>query len=328
MAPTVSVLLLGTGLVGRSIGLALRRAGEGFERVGFDPDVMTARQAREADAIDRATSDVAGAAAKADLVVINLPIRQALDVSEVLAEGIRPDTAVLVTYHLQTSLLEGLRQRLPGANPILGAVPFLGPQRALGPVAALEPSADLFDGGSLGIILPSGTPEAAAQICLDLAAILGAGPFFLDAAEADSVAATSDELPAVVAVAVLASLTRNPGWRDQQRLVGSAFAALTAAAGGMDPDELAQEILTNRPNLAARLQALVEEASDLQALLESGSEAEVTDRLSSARDLFDLWIKTRREAKPDLGFEVPGVPRISMFDRLFGRRRSASGSRR
>jgi len=172
----------------------------------------------------------------------------------------------------------------------------------------------------LGIVAPPGTPEGALQICMDLAAILGAIPFFLEAAELDSVTATSEEIPSILAAALLESLQVNPGWRDQRRLVGRSFAQLAGLVQGRPGGDWAEELISNRGPLVARLEALAEELESLRGMLSSADEAGLAARLDRAGEIYQDWRSIRLESRPDHGVELPGLPRINLFDRLLGRR--------
>jgi prephenate dehydrogenase len=312
--------------VGASIGLALGRAGQNFDRVGYDPFSQTAKQAQKAGAIDRQVSSPARAAGEADLVLLTLPFRQALDAAAAIADRLRPETVVLCTFRLQARLMEEVRQKLGPSNPCLGAVPFLGPTRALAIEAGPEtPTADAFRGGMLGIVAPGGTPQGAVEICLDLAAILGATPFFLEPAELDSVTATSEELPAILAAALLESLTANPGWRDQRRMVGQPFARLAGLLEG-SPSDLAAEWVANRGPLVARLDALAEELATLHELLTTEDEAALSGRLEQAMARYQEWRSVRAVSQPDHGVDFGELPRIDLFARLMGGRSSKKKS--
>jgi len=322
MAEPVRVLILGTGTVGASIGLALGRAGQNFDRVGYDPRSQTAQQAQKGGAVDRVIHQPARAAGEADLVLLTLPPTQAVDAAAAIAGNLRPETVVLCTFHLQTKSMDEVREKLGPANPCLGTVPFLGPQQALARDGDPDaPAADAFRGGMLGIVAPAGTPQGAIEICLDLAAILGATPFFLEPAELDSVTATSEELPAVLAAALLQSLTANPGWRDQQRLVGRPFALLAGLLEG-SASEVAAEWVANRGPLIARLDAIGEEVAILRDLLAAGDEGALSERLEEATTRYQEWRGVRAASRPDHGVEFGDVPRANLFDRLLGSRPS------
>jgi len=320
MKPSVTILLLGTGATGASIGLALRRAGENFRRVGYDPQAAVARRAQQSGAIDRAIGRPYAAAAEADLVVMSLAAPHALEVAQAVGADLRPDTVIVSVARLPAATLSTLRAAFGAAHPLFSAVPFLGARRALTPGDAPAPAADLYDGGMLAISAPPGTPQEAIQIGLDLAAILRATPFFLDPAELDSAWATSETLPELLAAAMLGSLRANPGWRDQRRLAGASFARLAAALQSVAPPEAAGTWVADREHLRARLDAVIEELTSLRSLLGSGDEAALRERLEEWTSLYQEWRTVRAEARPDLGIEQEGIPTVGMFDRLLGRR--------
>ena len=86
MAEPKSVALVGTGLIGGSIGLALRRAGVTVR--GFDRDAEHAAAALDAGAVDELAPDLAAAVADADLTVVAVPVGHVADVVvEVLDAG-------------------------------------------------------------------------------------------------------------------------------------------------------------------------------------------------------------------------------------------------
>lgn len=317
MAQTLTLLMLGTGTTGASIGLALRRAGENFQRIGYDPDPQTLRKAQQLGAVDRIVNNPAGAASEADLVLLNLPGPNSLPTVEAIAGRLKADTVVLSTAGLHGPAMDPVRERLAPNHPCVAAVPFLGPLAALFDAEG-EASADRFDGGMLGIVAPQGTPEGAVEICMDLAMVLHATPFFLEAAELDSVTATSEEIPSLLAAAAVESLQVNPGWRDQRRLVGRPFARLASLVGGKAGSELASELIFNRGPLISRLDALAEELGALRRMLESADQAGLTDRLNHAAAIYHEWRSIRLDAQPDHGVETPPPLRTSLFDRLVG----------
>ncbi len=78
MVAPKSVALVGTGLIGGSIGLALRRAG--ITVCGYDHDAEHAAAALDAGAVDELAPDLAAAVAGADLTVVAVPVGFVADV--------------------------------------------------------------------------------------------------------------------------------------------------------------------------------------------------------------------------------------------------------
>ncbi len=138
MPEMVNLLLLGTGTVGASIGLALHRASDSFRRVGYDPDRQTLRAAAAIEAFDKGVGRAADGAAEADLVVLCLEPTAARRALESLSGRLRPDVVILSTTPTQATLVEAWRAALGPANPYLAAVPFVGPAAGAGRPSSLS----------------------------------------------------------------------------------------------------------------------------------------------------------------------------------------------
>jgi prephenate dehydrogenase len=89
--PIRQITILGTGLIGGSLGLALRRHGFEGKIIGCDRDPVLAK-ARRRRAIDRGVSDPVAACRGSDLVVLATPIGRILDLMERLAPALDPET--------------------------------------------------------------------------------------------------------------------------------------------------------------------------------------------------------------------------------------------
>ena len=154
MPPPRRVALLGTGLVGGSVGFALRRLG--VEVVGYDDDAARAVRAKEAGAVDTLAASVAEAVAAADLVVVAVPVGQVADVVvEALDAGARTVTDVgSVKYPIVTAVEDARPDR---AARFVGGHPMAGSEQE-----GLDgASADLFLGATW-VLTPTGHTDAEA----------------------------------------------------------------------------------------------------------------------------------------------------------------------
>jgi prephenate dehydrogenase len=102
--------------------------------------------------------------------------------------------------------------------------------------------------------------------------MLGAEPFFLDAAEHDGLAAAIESLPALLSVALLQTLSEQHSWRELRKLAGRVFEQVSAGAGG-DPDSLKNNLLQNRETLVHWLDIYMLRLRDLRNLILTGEEA-------------------------------------------------------
>jgi prephenate dehydrogenase len=150
----VRIAVIGTGLIGGSIGLAL--AGLGHDVVGFDADHDRLLRARELGAVGSIAPDLAGAAAGADVAFVALPVGAVADVVvQLLDAGVSLVTDV---GSVKGEIVAEVARRVPG-----GAARFIGGH----PMAGSEQEgvdgarADLFVGAAWVVTPTPATAEAA-----------------------------------------------------------------------------------------------------------------------------------------------------------------------
>jgi prephenate dehydrogenase len=316
----VDILLLGLGETGASVGLALGRSGSEFRRTGYDPDMDVARAAHKAGAVDRLTPDPLREARTADLVFYNLPSSTQGPALEAVASDLKNEAVLIDMTPLKRSALETIPARLAAGAAFVGAVPILGAERVFHHDAP-QASADLFQGGLLALVLPPGTAPEAVEVCTDLAALLGARPFFLDAAELDAAMAASEALPMVLAAAYLRSLAAGPAWRDQGRLAARAFEGLTRLTALRPAADLAQDLAANRSNVLRWIDAFLGELEELRELVAQADSESLSRPFEDAVLVYKGWKENRLQDPGESAAPLPQMSTGSALARMLGLRR-------
>jgi len=187
--------IVGTGLIGGSIGLAARRAG--VEVVGFDPDPETLAAAVTTGAIDRAAEGLGGAAEGADLVVLAAPVDVTPRLCEELSGSVGEGTVVTdVGSAKQTVVAQGVATF--GAR-FVGGHPMAGSERH-GIHAA---TADLFEDAAWILTPTEEVSHAAYSTVSDLVFAIGARPVALSPAAHDALVARLSHVPQLAASAIV-----------------------------------------------------------------------------------------------------------------------------
>ncbi len=190
-----SVAIIGTGLIGTSVGLALKKRSPALSVVGWDPNRRHANAARRSGAIDRCAatfeSAVTGAstivlAAPLDQIVCQLPAALTLASPRAFLIDVGPLFAPVVS-----AVRPALRRRAPVAAFVAGH-PLAGSEHA-GPKHA---RADLFEERPFALFAPPqrGRPKAW-RTAERFVKRLGAMPVRVDPAEHDRVVAATSALP-------------------------------------------------------------------------------------------------------------------------------------
>ncbi|WP_063895239.1 prephenate dehydrogenase [Streptomyces sp. Root369] len=244
-----TLAVVGTGLIGTSIGLAMSRHGTTVHLLDRDPSA-----ARTAAALGAGT--IAAPAGPVDLAVIAVPPGAVAGVlAQQCARGLaRSYTDVASVKALPAREVSG---SIPDASCYVGGHPMAGRERS-GPLAA---RADLFEGRPWALTPSPEITQTALNHALELVAHCGAVPLVMDCEGHDRAVALTSHAPHVVASLMAARLEDSP--QDALRLVGQGLRDATRIAGG--DAHLWADIL--RSNAQPVAQVLREVEKDLATLL-------------------------------------------------------------
>ena len=249
------VTLVGVGLLGGSLGLALRKQGLATEVVGYVRRNTSLGECLRCRAVTSATLDLAEAVKGADLVVMCTPISQmgllAVQMLPSLKRGALVTDVGSVKGTVVRSLSAIFEQR--GVH-FVGSHPMAGAEKS-GVSAART---DLFN-SAVCVITPiaRSRPKAVKEVEA-LWKGVGCRVLRLSPEEHDELVSRSSHLPHVLA-ALLTNLVLNPGSRpEQQSLCANGFRDTTRIASG-SPEMWRDIVLANRRNLTGALRRFVRE---------------------------------------------------------------------
>jgi prephenate dehydrogenase len=308
--PKPRVTIVGLGLIGGSIGMALRQAEVTSALLGHDKDRDASSQAKKLGAVDRTEWNLVSACEGSDLVILATPVGAIADTLKAIGPYLRPGCVILDTATLKVPVLAWAAEILPDAVHFVGGDPIVGPASS-GQGGLQAARADLFQ-KSLFCLVPSSTvDEDAVKLTTDLVRILGAHPLFVDAAEHDGLMAAVDHLPTILALASLETAISQPSWRELRKLAGPTFEASTHLASA-DPTAYGDLYAANRDNVVRWIDAFSSSlASIRQALLENQYE-ELAGRFERSLQERNKWLEDRAQGlwAEGLQTELPGKPNL------------------
>jgi prephenate dehydrogenase len=306
--------IIGLGLIGGSIGMAVRRARLGFEVVGHDRSIDQAGLAKKLGAVDRAEWNLPVAVETADVVVVAVPVQAIPDVFRDIAPHLRPGTVVTDTGSTKANVMAWAKEILPTTVSFIGGHPMAGKERA----GVSSADADLFNGATYCLIAgPESNGDALDRIAR-LVEGIGARPYFVDPDEHDSFVAAVSHLPFVSAAALVNAVSSGAAWRDARRLAAGGFRDTTRVASG-DVVMHRDVCLTNRDSILRWLDAYMNALADLRAAIESGDDR-VEVLLRQAKDARDVWeAEAAGRAPAQVPTSLPGSGE-GISQMLFGRR--------
>jgi prephenate dehydrogenase len=275
------VVIVGTGLIGASFGLALRASGFTGEIAGVDANPAEAAEAKRIGAVNRiVTPDAALAAcAAADLVVLAVPVMAIMDWIGRLAPVLGAHTLVTDVGSTKLAIrdLAALRFAGPGRARFLPGHPMAGKEAggaALSDAGLFAGAMWLFTPIQIPIQIPLGAdPDETEAEFRALVARFGCRTLDLDAARHDRICAWVSHLPQMVSTAMSAmfedEFAQEPGMADDFRLIGGrAMREMTRL--GSSPFSMWRDVAqTNTANLAATIFALEQRLAHLRENLKT-----------------------------------------------------------
>ena len=262
------VTILGTGLIGGSFGLALRKYTTSICVSGWDRS-ETVSDAHARGAIDAPFyGEVAPALQNADLIYIALPIAATIDLLPEIARHAPAHALVTDACSTKVRITEATEEVFSVDNgPLfLGGHPMAG--KELSGVAHAD--ADLFRANTYALIGASSAQEdPRVSAFVKILEKIGARPLWLGAPQHDYAVGLASHLPQLAAVALAGFLydrldenglpitLAGPGLRDSLRLAGSSYATWRDI------------VLTNQEVLSAALDLLARRLDDLRERLAS-----------------------------------------------------------
>jgi prephenate dehydrogenase len=272
--------ILGTGLMGGSFALALRRNFPQTQIIGWDrADVL--KQAAPLGVIDEGFAALADAVRGADLIYIALPVGAALEHLPEIAQHAAADALVTDACSTKAVICHAAEKYFRGGARFLGGHPMSGKA-----VKGMENAdAEIFSDAKYVLIGNGQDGDTRVQNFASLVETLGARPVWMDADTHDWAVGIVSHLPQLVSVA-LAQVIRDetdetglplsiagPGLRDALRLAASPY--------GIWRDIC----LTNPDNIARALDRVAQAIDHLRTRLQS---KDLKESFDAANDLYKM----------------------------------------
>jgi prephenate dehydrogenase len=292
----VNLTIVGLGMVGTSVGLALKAATSQIPIVGHDPEPMRVQRAKRLGAIDKSHWNLPAACEEADIVLLDLSLGEMEKTLLALREQLRDQALVIDTLSLKRPAMELAARILPPTVRFVGGHIV---SRAM-PAGEGEPEAALLRGATFYLVASEGASAEALDRASSLATALGAAPLFIGAEEHDGLVAAATQLPLLSAAALLDAVSGEAGWEDRAGAVGGEFAALAAALldGAPDPAPL---LLANRENALYWLDVYAQRLALLRQSLADQDQAALERALGQALKAGQRCLPRPKDLAPEPG---------------------------
>jgi prephenate dehydrogenase len=268
-----TVAIVGVGLIGGSIGLALRERGLAESVIGIGRRQASLRTARRVGAVSNTTVDLAKGVAEAELIVVCTPVgRIADDVREVALHC--PEGALITDAgSTKREIVEAVDDLLPRGCRFLGSHPLAGSEKT----GATNARSDLFE-GRVALLTPTKNTRAEDYDALEgFWSSLGSVVIQMSPADHDQAMAFTSHLPHLVASALAAIVPES-----YFRLCGPGILDTTRIAGG-DSSLWRQIFSQNRENVLACLDRYERQLQALRTAIAQDDHLTTEELLAAAK---------------------------------------------
>jgi len=292
------VAIIGLGLLGGSIGLAVAEHLPGVATTGYDADPAVRRRAAERGLAKTICETPTAAVAGADLVILCIPVGAMGEVAREVAPALAPGALVSDVGSTKQSIAAALAEALPG-HPVIPAHPVAGTEHS-GPDAGF---ATLFHHRWCILTPPEGADPDLVSRLAEFWRALGSTVEVMDAEHHDLVLAVTSHIPHLIAYTIvgtasdLEDVTRGEvikysagGFRDFTRIAAS------------DPTMWRDVFLHNREAVLEMLGKLTDDLAGMRRAIEAGDGDALFDRFTRTRAIRRSIIEEGQDdARPDFG---------------------------
>lgn len=251
------VTIVGPGLIGASMGMALRAKGLAESVTGVGRRESSLNEAIRTGAIDIATLDLQEGVSNADLVVLATGVATSLRLGLQSLPHLKEGSILTDVASTKSFLINGLEDEIPAGVSYVSAHPMAGSEKK----GASAGSPDLFQNALCLLTRTKATQPDAFQKIEQLWQKIGCRTREIDAAKHDILLAQISHLPHIVASCLVNLVSE-----DGMKLAAGGFKDTTRIASG-DPEIWRDICLTNKECLTKAIRSYVSHLEDFEAKL-------------------------------------------------------------
>ena len=255
------ITLIGMGLIGSSIGHALKRGDLAAHITGYARSAETRQKALNIGFVDSIADSLKGAVADADIVFLNVPVGMIAEIVRDMAPSLKPGAILTDVGSVKKSVMDAVHEHLTENTTFVPAHPIAGTELS-GPEAGF---AELFDNRWCILTPDSETDKQAVQTISDLWRAMGSDVEIMDADHHDLVLAITSHVPHLIAFNIVGTAADLEAVTQSEVIKYSAggFRDFTRIAAS-DPVMWRDVFLNNDTAVLEMLQRFSEDLSYLQ----------------------------------------------------------------
>ncbi|GAC1655532.1 MAG: prephenate dehydrogenase/arogenate dehydrogenase family protein [Ktedonobacteraceae bacterium] len=281
------IAIIGLGLIGGSIGLALRRATAAREIIGYDMREGVSRQACTIGAIDRSCDSLADTVQEAELVVLATPVGAMRMLLESIGPLVSPGTVITDVASTKAQVIAWAEEFLPSSVPFVGGHPMTGKE-----VSGVEVADEFLFQDCVYCLTPTpSTQRAALHKVATFVEILHAHISYLEPEEHDTLVAAVSHLPFIASIALMTTVAEDATWNEASLLAAGGFRDMSRLAGG-NPEMYHDICMTNNKAIEHWLDAYIDALKKIRSSIQH-QDKDLRDTFAEAQHLRLQWLASK-----------------------------------
>lgn len=279
----MKVAIIGLGLIGGSLGLALKRTGLSDLRViGIPRRDETLKQAVAMGAIDEGTTDHVRGSADADIIFVCTPVNLIPEIVREIAPNLKKGAIVTDVGSSKYEIVSQAERVMPKGVYFVGGHPMAGKETTK--LESADP--ELFKDKIWILTKTSRTSQRALEQVGKLVSLLGSKVLEMDPKTHDLVVAAISHVPLAVAASLVNAVALEPEKELMGKCAASGFRDTTRIASG-DPILGVDMFLTNKKAVLKMISAFKKSLSNLEKLIKEGNGEKIREELEQAKKFRD-----------------------------------------
>ncbi len=290
---TERVAIVGLGLLGTSLALALKKAG-GRHVAGWTRNAQVRGELLEKGVLDSSAEDVESVIGSADISVLCMPVAQIAEFCQRHAKSFKRGSTVSDVGSVKRLIMDKAAPAIAAAGSVfVGGHPMAGSEKS-GPDAAKE---DLFRGAAVFLTPASEADGGAVSALRELWKSVGGRVIEAGASEHDELIAKSSHLPHAIAWSLALTALDVPEGRKTiaQMACASSFRDMTRVAGS-SPELWTGIFEANKDALLSGIEQFKGRLDEMRALLESGDFKSLGAMMERGKSLREEWASARNHS--------------------------------
>lgn len=271
------VTIIGLGLIGGSLGLAIKEKRLAKKVIGVSRKESTLSRALSMSAVDIATRDLKKGVKDSDLVILTAPVLTIIDIGRLILPYLKKGAIVTDAGSTKNDIVEGLESIMPEGVVFIGSHPMAGSEKS----GVQYADKDLFKKAYCVLTKTVGTDLKALAKIKRFWAALGMEVVIMSPEKHDSVISKLSHLPHAVSAALC-----NACEKADLRLAAGGFKDATRIASS-SPELWKDIFVTNRKNITRDIRILKKELSRIEGALKKNNSAGLLKLLRKAKTIRD-----------------------------------------